>query len=343
VTPILAAQVETDGSNTVRFAVFLACTVTAGVGGYLLKRAGLAKPRWARRTMSAAIVGCDAPIAWLAVWHLAIDPDVWKVPVAGGIAAMATSLAGLWVATRLRLPPRERALVGLQGGMGNVGYTLGGAICFAVWGIQGLALEQMFCMMWPFFAFLFCFPTARHYGQVATATMPAESPSAARYALGVLARSLTDLRSLPLYTVTLGLALNLRGVAPPAWIERSHVIDALMVAGIFLQFGGVGLTVEVRRLPRYWKMAVGTAGFKFLVQPALMLAAATALGLAGVPLYVCLVLAAMPTALYSVLMANLFGLNRDLANATFLLTHAVCLSVVGLVLLVWSVAPGVLG
>ena len=33
----------------------------------------------------------------------------------------------------------------------------------------------------------------------------------------------------------------------------------------------------------------------------------------------------MPTALYSVLMANIFGLNRDLANTTFILTHAVCL------------------
>ncbi|MEA3367774.1 MAG: AEC family transporter, partial [Planctomycetota bacterium] len=143
-----------------------------------------------------------------------------------------------------------------------------------------------------------------------------------------LARSLTDLRSLPLYTAALGLVVNLRGVTPPAAIGRWHVIDVLMVAGILTQFGGVGMTVHARRLPVFWKKAAGTAALKFLASPLLMVAAAWALGLTGVGLAVCLLLAAMPSALYSVLMANLFGLNRDLANATFILTHAVCLGAV---------------
>ena len=219
--------------------------------------------------------------------------------------------------------------------MGNVGYTLGGALCFALWGIQGLALEQMFCMMWPFFAFLFCFPIARHYGEQAAGSPLGPRPPAWRYAAGILARSLTDLRSLPLYMVTLGLVLNVRGVAPPEAIRRWRVIDGLMVLGIFLQFGSVGLTVRVRRLAPFWKLALGTSALKFLVSPALMLGAALALGLSGVPLYVCVLLAAMPTALYSVLMANIFGLNKDLANATFILTHVAALVVILPALLAW--------
>jgi len=135
--------------------------------------------------------------------------------------------------------------------------------------------------------------------------------------------------------VTLGLVLNVRGVAPPEAIRRWRVIDGLMVLGIFLQFGGVGLTVEARRLPAFWKPALGTAALKFLLSPALMLGAALLLGLSGVPLYVCVLLAAMPTALYSVLMANLFGLNKDLANATFILTHAAALLAILPALLAW--------
>jgi len=202
--------------------------------------------------------------------------------------------------------------------------------------------------MWPFYAFLFCFPIARHYGERAAGPVVRDSlyyragaarepqPPAWRYAASVLLRSLTDLRSLPLYMVTLGLVLNVRGVAPPEVIRRWHIIDALMVVGISLQFGGVGLTVEARRLPAFWKPALGTAALKFLLSPALMLGAALLLGLSGVPLYVCLLLAAMPTALYSVLMANLFGLNKDLANATFILTHAVCLGLVLAAIVVWG-------
>jgi len=365
----------TDPTSTeqARIFVFLACIVAASVGGYALRRLGWAKREWAPGLMSAAIIGVDSPIALLAIWHLAIQADVWKVPVAGAIVAVATSLAGLEIGRRLRLPHQDRAVFGLQGGMGNVGYTLGGALGFALWGIQGLALEQMFCLMWPFYAFLFCFPIARHYGEQAagaarekpamrggTAGLAppcashdrplqrnarpgkagratrAPKPSVLRYAADVLLRSLTDLRSLPLYMVTLGLVLNVRGVAPPEAILRWHVIDGLMVLGIFLQFGGVGLTVEVRRLSAFWKPAIGTAALKFLLSPALMLGAALLLGLSGVPLYVCILLAAMPTALYSVLMANLFGLNKDLANATFILTHAICLGLVLAAIVVWG-------
>ena len=131
-------------ADHVRIAVFLVCIVAAAVGGYILRRLGWAGPAMAKRVMSAAIVGCDAPIAWLAIWFLQMDSAVWKVPVAGATVAVAATLIGLAVARRARLPLRDQAVFGLQSGMGNVGYTLGGAICFALWGIQGLAMEQMY-------------------------------------------------------------------------------------------------------------------------------------------------------------------------------------------------------
>ena len=48
-----------------------------------------------------------------------------------------------------------------------------------------------------------------------------------------------------------------------------------------------------------------------------------------------LLLAAMPTAVYSVLIANVFKLNRDLADTTFILTHIVCLGLIVLALVAW--------
>jgi hypothetical protein len=309
-----------------RFAAFMAAIVVSMTGGYLLRRAGRVRPEHARGVMSAAIIACDAPIAWLAIWHLVIDPQVWKVPVAGAAVGVAVCLLGLVIARLVRMRPQEAAVFAMQGGMGNVGYTMGGAICLALWGIQGLALEQMFVLMWPFFAFLFCFPIGRHYGEAAAGAR--DAGSLPLYALRTLVRSLTDIRSLPLYMATLGLALNLAGTTPPQAIRRWHIIDVLMLAGMALSFGGVGMTVHARRLPAWWKTAVGSAALKFIASPLLMLAAAWAMGLGGMPLAVCLILAAMPTALYSVLMANLFGLNRDLANTTFLLTHIVCLAAI---------------
>lgn len=336
-TTMLATQL---GAAGVRFVLYMACIVLAIAAGYAARRMGLLKPTWARPVMSAAIIGCDAPIACLAIWHLVVSAGVWKVPVAGAAVGVAVCLVGLAIARRQQMTPPDAAVFGLQGGMGNVGYTLGGSLCFALWGIQGLALEQMYCLMWPFFAFLFCFPIARHYGQRAVRTEARSTVytlgHALGYAAGVLTRSLTDLRSLPLYTATLGLALNLWQVGPPPAVRRWHIIDVLMVVGIIMQFGGVGMTVRARRLPVFWKKALGSTALKLVASPILMVAVALALGMTGLPLHVCILLAAMPTALYSVLMANLFGLNRDLANATFILTHAICLAAIVMVFLVWN-------
>jgi hypothetical protein len=335
---MLAADTSQVDFGQVRFVVFVGCIVLAMGGGYLLRRLGVVRRDSAKPVMSAAIIGCDAPIAGLSLWFLTDLHGVWKVPVAGAIVGVASCLMGLGLARWRRMPPADAAVFGLQGGMGNVGYTLGGSLAFALWGMQGLAREQMYCLMWPFFAFLFCFPLARHYGQQARGGRT-DGLSAPAYAVRTLGKSLTDVRSLPLYTATLGLVLNLRGVAPPGAIARWHVVDVLMVTGILMQFGGVGMTVRASRLPVYWKKAMGTAAVKFVVSPLLMLAVAAALGLSGVPLAVCLLLAAMPSALYSVLMANLFNLNRDLANATFLLTHAVCLGVVAIAAAVAYLLP----
>jgi len=326
-----------NGIAEYRFLLFLGCMVVAIAGGYAARRRGLLNPDWARGIMSTTIVVCDAPIACLAIWHLEIYAGVWKVPVVATAVGIATCLAGLGIARWRRMAPADAAVFGFQAGMGNVGYTLGGFICFALWGLQGLALEQMFCMLWPFFAFLFCFPLARHYGEAASGVRENIPPLS--YALRTLWRTLTDLRSLPLYMATLGLVLNLAGPKPPAAIKQSHVIDALMLIGILMQFGSVGMTVRAGRIPVFWKKALGSGLLKFLLSPALMLVLALAMGMTGMPLYVCVLLAAMPTALYSVLMANLFGLNRDLANTTFILTHAVCLVMVAAAAAVWYAGP----
>jgi len=332
--PILLASSATEiGPDQTRFVAYMACIVAALAGGYLARRLGLAKPTWAKTLMSAAIILCDAPIAGLAVWHLTIRHGIWKVPVLSGIGAVLTCLVGLSVARARRMAPADAAVFGLQSGMGNVGYTLGGSLSFALWGLQGLAVEQMYCLAWPFFAFLFCFPLARHYGGRAAGEAPEQSRLP--YAGRVLLRSLTDVRSLPLYTAMAGLMLNLRGVAPAAAVQRWHVIDALMVVGIWVQFGSVGMTVIARRLPIFWKRAMGTAALKFLVSPALTLVLGLAMGMTGMPLEVCLLLAAMPSALYSVLIANLFHLNKDQANATFILTHAICLGGVAVGAVAW--------
>jgi predicted permease len=322
---ILAAE-QPEAKDLWFFFVLLGCILAALVGGYIGRRRGLLNPAHIRRTMSAAIIGCDAPIALLAIWFLQMDADTWKVPVVGALVGMIICGLGLGMARWRRMSLTDAAVFGLQSGMGNVGYTFGGVVCFMMWGLQGLAVEQIFTMMWPFFAFLFCFPIARHYGELAAAAAGGKAcPAIPRWllVLRTLRQSLLDLRSLPLYAATAGVVLNLAKAEPPHFVNDWHIIHAVMVIGIFLQFGSIGMTVRASRIPVFWKAAVASAGMKFIVSPLVMLGLALAMGLEGMQLYACVVLAASPTAVYSILMANLFGLNKDLANTTFITTHAI--------------------
>jgi predicted permease len=345
---ILAAE-QPEARDLSFFFILVGCILTALVGGYIGRRRGILNPAHIRRTMSAAIIGCDAPIALLAIWFLKMDADTWKVPVVGAIVGTIVCGLGLVLARWRRMPLTDAPIFGLQSGMGNVGYTFGGVVCFMAWGLQGLAVEQIFTMMWPFFAFLFCFPIARHYGELATAAAGGEAqPAAPRWliVLRILRQSLLDLRSLPLYAATAGVLLNLANssqgdmavhlreavgtglfVPPREFVEKWHILHIVMIVGIFLQFGSIGMTVRASRILVYWKAALASAAMKFLVSPLVMLGLALAMGLGGMQLQVCVVLAAAPTAVYSILMANLFGLNKDLANTTFVTTHAIAFTV----------------
>ena len=121
------------------------------------------------------------------------------------------------------------------------------------------------------------------------------------------------------------------GSADSRFILLTACIFAAIAGGHVLRRLGVVKPAWAGRMAPYWKKALGSAAIKFLVNPLMMLVVTLAMGMAGAtdlrPMYVCVLLSAMPTALYSVLMANLFGLNRDLANTTFILTHAICFAV----------------
>ena len=145
--PMLATDTSHVDFGQVRFVLFVGCILLAMGGGYLLRRWGVVRAASARPVISAAIIGCDAPIAGLSLWLLTDLAGAWKVPVAGGLVGVAACLVGLALARWRRMAPADAAVFGLQGGMGNVGYTLGGSLCFALWGLQGLALEQMLSLI----------------------------------------------------------------------------------------------------------------------------------------------------------------------------------------------------
>jgi len=173
----------------------------------------------------------------------------------------------------------------------------------------GYALAQVMVMAGT--GILCLYPLARHFG-------PAEH----RGPVGrLIVSSLFDSRSLALWAAGAGLlAAVLRWPFPEALFERWSVMDVLFYAGPGLSHFGIGLRLELAEPWRDWRAHGLVALAKFGLIPVLSGLFLVGLTWAGWPLSgllaeVVWLQAFMPTAILSVMIANLFHLDGRLASS----------------------------
>lgn len=127
----------------------------------------------------------------------------------------------------------------------------------------------------------------------------------------------------PLVALYLALAWNLAGLgAPSHWIARP--LDLLGSATLPLVLIYAGLMLDWRALTRVWP-EVGLISVARLVGGALVgLAIGTLLGLASAQLHTVVLMAAMPTAMMSLVLGVKYGLRRDVLVGAVFVTTVLC-------------------
>jgi len=282
-----------------------AMLLTGLVLGYGARKTGLLPERLGKSLHLANIIVFQANICWLTMWGVTWQSGFIRLPIVGLILSLALTFAGFGVARLHRFGRADRATFALGCGMSNLGST-GGMLVIRVL-IDEAALQRalIFLLYWSVFAFLFCFPVARHYG------------GKARVRLGrLIAASVTDVRMLPLAGLLAGLALGAWG--PPRPKVVGPIVFVLLAASGFAAMFAIGVTLHLRRIRDYVSVYVSQGVVKFVVGPAIMAVLAVVFGFAGVDVRVVMIQASMSQAFYSVMIANLFGLNVHMANSMFL-------------------------
>ncbi len=127
----------------------------------------------------------------------------------------------------------------------------------------------------------------------------------------------------PMVALYVGLAWNLGGLgAPSHWIARP--LELLGSATLPLVMIYVGLMLDWRALRRAWP-EVGMISVARLVGGALVgLAIGTLLGLASAELNTVVLMAAMPTAMMSLVLGVRYGLRRDVLVGAVFVTTVLC-------------------
>lgn len=290
-----------------RFASFFLLFYGALGAGVALR----SRRRHAPAVMRAIILGLEPWLFFYSLWVL----DLGQLRAYAPIPLMAVALIllplGLTpaLARRLLSAPASQGGFVLAAAFSNIGTTGGAFLCYLLFGQPGLSLAYLFLVPYPFLIFTLGFSLARRYG--------GERPSLAQAARSLL---FDPLSFLPLLAMTAGAACNYLGLRPSAGL--APWVDFLLKADLAIMCLAIGATLEPPNWRRDWAAVAANAGVKFLALPAV--AAASAWLIYGswspLPAKILILQSAMPSAIYSVVMANLFKLDRELVNTLWIST-----------------------
>lgn len=324
---------ESWGLDKPQLLAFLIALIAGSVGaGYLARRLGVGE-RIARALMYFVVLVPYSVIGFLAIWKLDFHGEFALLPVFGFVIMCAGLAAGALFARILKLADRSAGAFVLATGASNLGFTMGGFVNYVLFGSQGLATAAMYTIFWNFGMVFVLFPIARHYGHGSDQPL-----------WKLILINLVDVRSLPLLAVLAGLAVNLQGVAYPQSLTRpvigpADLLGVLIVGGVIVSFFATGLRLHFERAFRRKLPYVMVACSKFVIMPAVGAVLVAIMWLVGSPMPwpgngVVLVQASTPTAIYAVVISNLFHLDDRLAGIMFVVNTALYLVVI-LPAIVW--------
>ena len=312
-------------STTAQYMLLTITVILASLaGGYVARKRSLLSQRVAEALMTFVAVFGYTAVSFLTIWVLeAPRLSDALLPVMGGMHWMMMAGLSILTARTLKMDFENRGVLGVTGGAGNTGFTMGGFIIYLLAGEQGLALVSIYCLCWTPMIVLFLYPVARHY---------AHGPL--RVSLGrLMLQSLLDWRSIGLPISIVSLFLCVYKVPRPAIISEYRVVDVLMFVVTAMAYFSIGMRVHLGDLGRLAKMIFSLAALRFAGGLAIALGMLALLALTPWPLEglrrdVFLIESFVPTAVIGVAVCSMFHLRPRSASVLFLVNTVMYLVLV---------------
>ena len=319
--------------ETLKFLAFTAFGAASLAAGYAARKRGWVTEDASKPMHWHTVVWIWPLAAVFSIWNLPLRADtLWFIPLEFVLVALPAFVTIL-LARLIGCDDRRTGVLAIGAGLGNLGFTLGGYLCFALIDPprEALAYAVAQVMLMTTFGFMVLYPLAMHFGP------PDARPagSAAR----LVVRSIFDLRSMQLWGALLGVLLAASPLDAPTQVFDWHLLDAVFFLGAFTGYFGIGLRLRLGDSAHYLKEHALLAAMKFLFIPALSATCLALIALTPVPLapnarHVVMIEAFMPTAIQTVITANLFHLDARLASVAWVWNAVIFAVVVLPVLLV---------
>lgn len=290
--------------------------------------------KWSKISYHLAVFLFDSSIALLVFWQASFQRLDILLPL-GGFLMISMGLLFAHIYAKKILFLKERKIIAsfaLAASMSNHGYTMGGAIAFLLFGLEGLSRAMIYL--------LYFFPTVFtllfSYGQWASSPQGKGKVNqelhgkTANHKWRRLQRLIWNRRNIPILFTLLGIALNIGRV--PRFLGISNLLLILILINLMNVFFSFGLSMKLN-----WQIFLNPwlkhiLLIKFIIIPVFML-----LSLVIIELFFDLDLLSrwiwflqslMPAAIYSVLITRIFALGQDNVNEIFMGTTVIFITVV---------------
>nr|WP_245867857.1 transporter [Sporomusa silvacetica] len=202
--------------------------------------------------------------------------------------------------------------------------TLGGLCAYILYGESGFAYAQMIVMLQSVVMFMFCFPLAQYYYQKSVGT---------GFSKQSLVKMFINRNQLPVVGMALGIILNITGTIRPGFAGLA--VDPLVHIGAWTALLPIGYAIDTAGMRECYAELIDLIPIKFILTPLAAYMVSSILITDEIILNTIVILAAMPTAINTVIAAQIHKLNVNIATAAFVLTTAVFIGVELPVLFVW--------
>ena len=279
------------------------------LGWWLHRRSVLTEDR-ASRLVRWIVMGPSPVVLCLSFWQMHLrNLEPWLLPLLGACISTSTLAPAYLYARRAGFARPQTGTLLTCAFFSNLGY-LGAFTAFALFGEAAYGLCMLYVVYFTPCFYTLGFGIASHYGQ-----RGASSEFSAAFN--------SELRLYPFLGMVVGAVLSLGGVARPVPLEwLNHVLIPIDTAAYLIAIGSQ-LRLES---PRAWiKPCLVMSGIKFLYSPLIAWVLLSVLQIRGLSRVVVLLEASTPVGVSSLVLPLLFGLDRKLANALWLVTTALAI------------------
>jgi hypothetical protein len=291
-----------------KFLIFQVMILVPFLAGPVVKRKFRDPSKLSKGIININLIFIEPLIVFWSVWGLSLNKNFIILPLAGVLMVFLGMSAGAIFNTILKLADKKRATFLIGSCLANHGFTMGGFLCYLLFGEKGLALSLIFISYFMPLIFLFIFPYARGAGrreQVAETT-----------GLKRLRPFFLSLQNMPLYALLTAVILQLAGLARP---EYNLSLDPLLLTSVGLYYFSLGTNFRSVDIKGALKENLALGAIKFLIVPLVVFIFLKWLPLETAAKQVIMLEAFMPVAIYSVISSILFDLDSGLASGMFVL------------------------